>query len=715
MATLILSAVGSAVGGPIGGAIGAIVGQVADQAIFAPKARHGPRLGELAVQTSTYGTAIPKIFGTMRVAGTVIWSTDLIERRSSSGGGKGRPRTVAYSYSASFAVALSARKVRDVHRIWADGKLLRGAAGDFKSATGFRLYSGDEDQAADPLIAAAEGIDQAPAFRGTAYAVFEDFQLEDFGNRIPSLTFEVEADPGRITIGSIAAELSGGSIVDGGTDELSGYAATGDSVRGAVQALSDVLALPLVDRGESLLLGGAAAAATVLEDRDRTADFEIARQAAGIIPAEVSISYYEPERDYQTGLQRAVRPGAGGGRRAEQAIAASLSAEAAKSFAERRLATLWARRASAKVELGWRHLELKPGAIARLADRTWRVDRWVLGPMTVALELSGVSPSGAPDALASPGRSTGEQDLVHGPTTIRLLDVPISSGLDRSHLFVLAAGTMPGWRRASLLASFDDGATWLEAGATAQPAVMGHVRTVLPPSGSALVDESNSVVVELLHDAMWLEARDDTALAGGANLALLGSELIQFGAVDALGEKRFRLSKLLRGRRGTEWASASHVEHEQFALIDAEALVPLDVPAVAVGTDARVIATGIGDGPEGVSAIRHLTGEGLRPPAPVHLAADTSVDGDIAIAWVRRSRQGWTWLSGADTPLGEEQEKYRVTISGAGSTRSVETGEARYVYTSGLRAADGNGGPLSIAVTQLGTYAASRPAVLTVD
>ena len=143
MATLILTAVGSAIGGPVGGAIGSIVGQYVDQTIlFAPKPRQGPRLGDLAVQTSSYGTAIPRIFGTMRVAGTVIWATDLAEHRASSGGGKGRPKTIDYTYSASFAVALSARPILGVGRIWADGKLLRGAAGDFKSATGYRLYPG---------------------------------------------------------------------------------------------------------------------------------------------------------------------------------------------------------------------------------------------------------------------------------------------------------------------------------------------------------------------------------------------------------------------------------------------------------------------------------------------------------------------------------------------------------------------------------------------
>lgn len=170
MATLVLTAVGSIVGGPIGGAIGALIGQQADQRLLAPKGRQGPRLGDLAVQTSAYGQPIPKLFGRLRVAGTVIWATDLREERQRSGGGKGRPKTTAYSYSASFAVALSARRIRAVHRIWADGKLLRGSGGDWKSETGFRLHLGDEGQEADPLIAAAEGNEGTPAFRGLAYA-----------------------------------------------------------------------------------------------------------------------------------------------------------------------------------------------------------------------------------------------------------------------------------------------------------------------------------------------------------------------------------------------------------------------------------------------------------------------------------------------------------------------------------------------------------------
>src|SRR3546814_3417408 len=97
MATLVLTAMGTALGGPIGGAIGAVLGQGFDQnVLFKPKGREGPRLSELDVQTSTYGSQVPQIFGAMRVAGTVIWATDLNENKQKSGGGKGRPSVTSY-------------------------------------------------------------------------------------------------------------------------------------------------------------------------------------------------------------------------------------------------------------------------------------------------------------------------------------------------------------------------------------------------------------------------------------------------------------------------------------------------------------------------------------------------------------------------------------------------------------------------------------------
>ena len=93
--------------------------------------------------------------------------------------------TTEYLYYASFAVAICEGPITGIGRIWADGKPL-----DLSQVV-WRWYAGDEDQEADPFIAAKMGAGQTPAYRGTAYVMFEDLPLNDYGNRLPQLTFEV--------------------------------------------------------------------------------------------------------------------------------------------------------------------------------------------------------------------------------------------------------------------------------------------------------------------------------------------------------------------------------------------------------------------------------------------------------------------------------------------------------------------------------------------
>ncbi|WP_313924486.1 phage tail protein [Sphingobium sp. SA2] len=338
MATVVLTAVGTALGGPIGAAIGAVLGNVIDREIlFKPKGREGPRLPDLQIQTSTYGAQIPRLFGTMRVAGTVIWATDLKEVRSKSGGGKGRSSVASYSYSASFAVALSARAIGSIGRIWADGNLLRGAAGDFKTElSAFRVHQGGEDQPVDPLIASAQGVAMTPAHRGMAYVLFEDLALADYGNRIPSLTFEVVADVGPVSVGAIAADLSDGALGGEGLPEVAGFAASGGDVREAIAALSEVHGLALQSDAGGLRLavaGGVAAAHVdgamlVRRVNGRAMDaVERSAAAAETVPVALSPRHYDGARDYQ-GVQRVMRPGPGRGERGVEPLPAVLEAEA---------------------------------------------------------------------------------------------------------------------------------------------------------------------------------------------------------------------------------------------------------------------------------------------------------------------------------------------------------------------------------------------------
>ena len=209
MASIILAAAGTAIGGSVGGsilgvsaaAIGGAVGSIAGAAIdswlvasMAPTQRiAGQRLDTLQITASTEGAVIPRVFGAMRTGGNIIWATDFREETETTrqggggkgGGGGGGTEVTEYFYFASFAVALCEGPITGIGRIWADGKILS------RDGVTLRVHKGGEDQEPDPFIAAKMGSANTPAYRGTAYVVFEELPLERFGNRLPQLSFEV--------------------------------------------------------------------------------------------------------------------------------------------------------------------------------------------------------------------------------------------------------------------------------------------------------------------------------------------------------------------------------------------------------------------------------------------------------------------------------------------------------------------------------------------
>lgn len=728
MATIVLTAVGTAIGGPIGGAIGGFIGSVVDQTVlFRPKGREGPRLADLQVQTSRYGTQVPRLFGTMRVAGTVIWATDLKESRSKSGGGKGRPSVTSYSYSASFAVALSARAIRSIKRIWADGNLLRGAAGDFKTeVSAMRVHDGAEDQPVDPLIAAAQGEAMTPACRGMAYVLFEDLALGDYGNRIPSLTFEVEADAGPVSIGAMAADLSAGRLDGADLPQVQGYAASGADVRDAIGPLVDAYGLALEAGADGLRLTVASAAAAeevgpallVARANGRAVDpVERSAAAADMAPVALSLRYHDAARDYQAGVQRVARPGAG---RTEAGVElpAVMDADGARALAARRLNIGWTGRATMTLRCGWGALRLRPGMVVRVADAPglWRIEEREWEAMAVRLSLRRVPGGvGGLPAGASPGAIVRQVDAPHGPTTLLLADVPrLKDGVASAPMLIAGASGGAGWRSAALFVMSEDGEA-TPIGRSAPRAVMGVASAALAPGSAMLVDRQNDLLVTMLAADMELLASDEAGLAQGRNLCLVGRELIQFAHVERTGVADYRLSGLRRGLRGTEWAIGTHEASEAFLLIEEERLVdPLAALGVAgeVGGTVRLSAIGLGD-VEPVEAVVAISGEALMPPSPVHLTARME-GGGWAIGWTRRSRNGWRWSSGGDVPLGEESEGYAVRVlNGDVLVRAAETGVAAWTYDAAMIAADvaaGHGGALMVEVRQIGTFATGRAA-----
>ena len=209
MARIVLTVAGNVIGNlllpglgaAIGGAIGAYVGGVVDSQLFGKTQNNvvtGPRLQDLRVQSSGYGSVIPRVYGKARLSGNVIWMRGFDEEtrtqtQTVGGGGKGvggggrqTTTTVTYVYFCDVAVALCEGPIAGIGKMFADGNAIGS-----EHYAARRIYLGDASQSADPLIAATEGL--APAYRGLAYVVLERFAITPFGNRLPNFSFELTA------------------------------------------------------------------------------------------------------------------------------------------------------------------------------------------------------------------------------------------------------------------------------------------------------------------------------------------------------------------------------------------------------------------------------------------------------------------------------------------------------------------------------------------
>lgn len=240
-------------------------------------------------------------------------------------------------------------------------------------------------------------------------------------------------------------------------------------------------------------------------------------------------------------------------------------------------------------------------------------------------------------------------------------------------VYTLAFGAMAGYRGAMLeVQGLADGG--FSPIGFLPPATVGLVETVMPGGPTAYWDRSATVTVRLLgggaDPAPVLATADEASVLSGANLALIGDELVQFATAEDLGDGVWELRDFLRGRRGTEAAVNGHGEGEAFVLLAPESLLRVRFPLQEIGLEKRFRAVAIGRPPEvalaeasEVAATSH--GASLLPFAPVHVAGTRASDGSLTITWVRRDRFA-AWLDGGDVVLSEDTERYEVDILGSG-------------------------------------------------
>ena len=193
-------------------------------------------------------------------------------------------------------------------------------------------------------------------------------------------------------------------------------------------------------------------------------------------------------------------------------------------------------------------------------------------------------------------------------------------------------------------------------------------------------------------------------------LKIGASDGIQFGRATPLGEGRFRLERLVRGRGATEWAASLHQAGELFALIEPETLQSVPLPPWVLGSCVSVAS---GRDPA-VRAEILMTGENLRPGSPARIQARATGSGGLALDWLPRGCRASPWIDGVDGAMCDTGERYRVTIRGSASRQEIEVSEAALLL--GRQDLECLGaGPAIVEVRQVGAWAVSRPSSIAIN
>jgi hypothetical protein len=439
------------------------------------------------------------------------------------------------------------------------------------------------------------------------------------------------------------------------------------------------------------------------------------------LPAQIAISYLDPDTDYQVGTQYARRQATTSQLTLTAQLAIVLTAQEAQAIAEASLYAAWVERFGLAIQVSREYWEYEPTDVVTAEGWLFAVrDKNDSVPGVVRFE--GVASNRAVynqgQAIGDPGQ--GFTPIVLNPfvpVEALLLDLPLLTGADSPNGFYAAfiPETDTPWPGARLYKSIDGGGSYTNIDASNIAAITGTIADATPGfSGGNTIDASTIVHVVLGAAGGELTSTDyDTLLSSyTTNLCLFGLEIGQYMTATLTAPGEYDLTNWLRGRFGTEWAIDAHGVNETFVALPTSAnpvalFNELGSPSILYKT---VTMGGVLADVTAQSFVNN--GMALRPYSPVQASGGPidPFDGTAQINWTRRTRIGGAWVNFNDVPLSEPSELYVVQIWNSTFTlvARIITGltSPTYTYSAADQVTDFGATQLNIYATigQLGSY-----------
>ncbi|MDD3183632.1 MAG: phage tail protein, partial [Alphaproteobacteria bacterium] len=410
------------------------------------------------------------------------------------------------------------------------------------------------------------------------------------------------------------------------------------------------------------------------------------------LPLELGIDYLDATRDYEIGSQRARRTASRGVvTKVILDLPLVTTASTAKQLAQRHLYATWIERDRMRLVLSRKWIGIEPSDVVVFDGKRIRVLSVTMKEGLIQIDgVAAVPDDLQGSASADNGSAISANLSAQVATSLYLMDLPLLRNEDDQPGVYVAASALDGWKGATLWRAAD-GVNFTCQTSFTVAATAGVTACVLAQASPLYCDRASTVRVQLLHGS--LSSCTFADLLNGANAALCGGEVLQFQTATLVGPNLYELGVFLRGRKGTESATASHVMGENFVVLSEATLqyLPAQLTDRNVAYHFRAVSNG-----GSLDLARDVTfayaARSQAPFAPAHLRGQrvAGSESDLAISWVRRARKNAQWVDYIDVPLDETEELYDVEILNESTVvRTFANVTSSHVtYTSAQQVAD---------------------------
>ncbi|MCP1647004.1 phage tail protein [Pseudomonas nitroreducens] len=423
------------------------------------------------------------------------------------------------------------------------------------------------------------------------------------------------------------------------------------------------------------------------------------------LPRKVTISALSAEREYGASTQSYERLSTSAVNVEERDVQLVLNDDEIAQMAEKLLFLRWLERDDFSFSLPPTYLALEPADVVtmqakfgtfelRLTEITYEADGRLTckaKPNSSPLYTSRAVGTGPTPPSGTIG-SSGETLWV--PMDIPVVDETLQNAPGISSA---AAGYTNGWPGAVVVRSADNGQTYTDLQAYIEKGTIGYASNALSANSGFLIDYLSKLQVSLI--AGSLESITRAQMMVGQNYAAYGMdgrwEIVRFQTATLQADGSYIVTGLVRGDKGTEWATGLHQIGDYFILLDDPDNAFIGMAQATIGT--QLLYKAVTSGSDIDSALSQnftYRGVNLKPLSPVLAKGARDASGNFSGTFHRRSRlsSSW-WTNGIEAPVGEASEAYQADVmsapgSGATVKRTISFTSRAWLYPTTDQVAD---------------------------